>query len=514
MLTQDDWVYKSVQIRNLPMNRMVNISDAWKAEGKPSRYRPDKWFKSQGVQEQLEAIAAPFGDRVIRDESGRIIGIPGFLEVSKGGRDVQQQGTFVSYELAIGYFKDLSTELLGWFSGLIDTKQSEVPQDEPDDSLGFPTTVDDFDGNVRLTPDGRISVYDAIGYATGHKNPYQVWKDLIERIPVFLQKTEEYKFPGRGGKARPTPVADLQVFLEILVVLPGKLAAKVREDAVRSLIRVMKGDPTLVEEILTRIHNPQDLRNLEESIRMRRAKAYGDSGVPVGTLDNPITEITSDIKTGFDWVSKAEQMTDLLAQLATHRGMFILRESPHRPYSPTAKDKSRRIDLILQTMDDFQTLHIYQFETTYIDDTQVTQFWGKGYPEIAYRDFVKSGSAAKKIVAHLVAPAGITSAGVERLKEVQSTLDLKYGGRIKLDAMRLDELVWGEMYPAIEERYRDTQGKFGGLHLNDKIKKVCRKLCDPPKQRKLSGYSQAKLGLSASEQFGDQLTIFPLLNIV
>jgi hypothetical protein len=275
----------------------------------------------------------------------------------------------------------------------------------------------------------------------------------------------------------------------------------------------MKGDPTLVEEILARIQNPQDLQDLEESIRVRRSKAYPDSDMPLGTFDNPITEITADIKNSFSWVSKAEQMTDLLTQLATHRGMFILRESPHRPYSSTAKDKSRRIDLVLQTMDDFQTLHIYQFETTYIDDAQVTQFWGKGYPEIAYRDFVRPGSAAKRIVAHLVAPAGITAAGVERLKQIQSALDQKYQGRIKLDAMRLDELVWGEMYPAIEERYRDTQGKFGGLHLNDKIKKVCKKLCAPPKQRNLSGSSQNRIGLSTSGQVGEQLTIFSLLNM-
>ncbi len=59
--------------------------------------------------------------------------------------------------------------------------------------IGF----EDFGGKVRFTPDGRVSVYDAIAFSTGHKNPYQVWKDLIERDSVFLRKTEEYKFEGR-----------------------------------------------------------------------------------------------------------------------------------------------------------------------------------------------------------------------------------------------------------------------------------------------------------------------------
>ena len=155
----------------------------------------------------------------------------------RGGR--YSQGTFVSYDLAIDYTNILSEEIHQWFTSSL----QRIEEVDNSKTLAL-SEFQEFDGNVRITPDGRVSVYDAIEYVTGYKNRYQVWNDLTERFPVFLQKTEEYKFEGRGGKARLTPVATLQVFLEILMTLPGRIAAQVREKAIRTLIRVMKGDPT------------------------------------------------------------------------------------------------------------------------------------------------------------------------------------------------------------------------------------------------------------------------------
>jgi hypothetical protein len=154
-------------------------------------------------------------------------------------------------------------------------------------------------------------------------------------------------------------------------------------------------------------------------------------------------------------------------------------------------------------MENQETLHIYQFESTYIDDSTVVEAFAKrAYPELAHRDF--SGEGVRYIVAHLVAPGGITFAGVERLREIQSTLDRKYEGRIRLDAMRLDELVWGEMYPAIEEKYQDSSGRFGGLHLNSKIKKLCKQLCE----NRRSEAKQFSLQQSHQQSEAVQLSLF------
>lgn len=180
--------------------------------------------------------------------------------------------------------------------------------------------TDEFNGEVRTTPDGRISVYDGIKFTCAQEDPYNVWKRLSVEHSEVPAKCRNFKFPGRGQ--RETPVATLQVFTEILVLLPGKVAAKVREQAVSTLIRAMNGDPTLVDEIMSRM-NPEDLREVELSAKARREKAYGDN-FAVGTLDNPILERPEkEIRYGYGWKKRTEEMIDNLTLLAAHTGVLV-----------------------------------------------------------------------------------------------------------------------------------------------------------------------------------------------
>lgn len=498
MNLEQDWIYKDIVIRKRSVERMVSITDLWKAEGNQSPFRPDKWFKSELLQEKLEKLAIAVAEGVERDSKRKIIKVPGVLEVARGGR--YTQGTFVSYDLAIDYTQLLSSETYKWFTSVLPENQKT----ESDDRRGLIelTAFEDANNQVRITPDGRISVYDGIAYTTGHKNPRDVWNELGVKFAEVVGKCDNFQFSGQGQRL--TPVATLQVFLEILVLLPGRVAASIREKAVRTLIRAMNGDPTLVEEILDRIQDPQDLKQLENSIRLRRNQFY-DTDLQSGTISNPLTEITVEIKNGYGWAKKTEEMTNLLVQLATHVGeMIIDRDSPHRPYSPTSKNLSRKIPLSLRTLRNMDVLHIYYFESSYIDDADVIDvFSSRAYPDIAYRDYLDKG--VEYVVAHLVAPGGITQTGVERLNEIQQRFNAKYNGRIKLDAMRLDELVWNELYPAIEERYQDAKGKFGIHYLNRKIKNICQKLS----QQKPSSN---KLQISNKPKF-EQLSLFgELLN--
>jgi KilA-N domain len=190
---------------------MVAVTDLWKAAGSPAPLRPDKWFKSDFIQEKLGRLASILESGIERDDKGKIVGVPGSLEIVRGGR--YNQGTFISYDLAIEYSELVSEKFNKWFISVLPESASAMSNaPNPSAVLTFPIGTDDFPGEVRITPDGRVSVYDGIGYLLGNKNPYQVWNDLTERIPVFLQKTEEYKFPGKGGSARLTPVATLEVF--------------------------------------------------------------------------------------------------------------------------------------------------------------------------------------------------------------------------------------------------------------------------------------------------------------
>lgn len=185
------------------------------------------------------------------------------MEIVRGGLS---QGTFTAYSLALDYTEMLSDEVHQWFTSSLGSLSGDDSAILSDSSLEIlPFLPGDFGGEVRFTDDGRVSVYDAIGFTTGHANPRQAWNDLIERVPEVVQKVDNFQFPGRGQRL--TPVASLQVFLEILVTLPGKIAAAVREQAVGTLIRAMQGDPSLAQEIIERIHRPHDLAGLEGFIR-------------------------------------------------------------------------------------------------------------------------------------------------------------------------------------------------------------------------------------------------------
>lgn len=491
-----DWFFGDVGIRNRPTVRMVAITDLWKAADSPTMLRPDKWFKSEEVQEKLEGLALMLEGKVERDLNNKIIQIPGVLDIARGGR--YTQGTFTSYDLGIEYAKKLSVEIYQWFTSVLSTSTIEVERTEISSLLDFPIGSEDFSKQVRMTPDGKVSVYDAIKYTTGDRNPQNVWKRLGETYPEVIVKCQNFQFAGQGQIS--TPVATFEVFLEILIILPGENATTVRTKAVKTLVRAMRGDLTVIEEILDRIQDRRGLIDLEAMIRCRREIAYG-SELPNGTLSNPlhVGQITAEVKAGYGWKNKTSQMVDLLVDLATYAGMMIQRDFPHQALGgSTSKTKNCVVALSLKTLKDLSTLHIYEFVDNYVDDEDVIRIFKlKAYPEIVNRDKPKS---VQCIVAHLVAPGGITGLAVERLKECQRSLDKKYNGAIKLDFMRLDELVWGELYPAIEEKYKNRTERNATPHLN-KIRKICKQLC--------SGIDPSSKALYAStNSLTEQLSLF------
>lgn len=104
---------------------------------------------------------------------------------------------------------------------------------------------------VRITPDGKVSVFDAIvAFRSNPGNPRRVWKDLSERHPEVVRLTDSFQFPGRGQQ--PTPVTDEEGLYQILMLLPGANAAEFRKWAASILTRYRQGDMTLADEITQR----------------------------------------------------------------------------------------------------------------------------------------------------------------------------------------------------------------------------------------------------------------------
>lgn len=102
---------------------------------------------------------------------------------------------------------------------------------------------------MRQTNDKQTAVIDAICLFTG-QTPHdaaQTLRRLLERHPELKSRMAHFKFPGRGQ--RDTIVTDLATLYEILMLLPGRMAAQSRRQAAQLMIRYLGGDLTLIAEV-------------------------------------------------------------------------------------------------------------------------------------------------------------------------------------------------------------------------------------------------------------------------
>ena len=83
----------------------------------------------------------------------------------------------------------------------------------------------------------RVSVIDTIAVITGHSPT--VCSHTLQRIkeayPEVGQDLSNFRFAGRGQ--RDTPVADSRGIVELIFVIPGRAAARVRKAAADVMVR-------------------------------------------------------------------------------------------------------------------------------------------------------------------------------------------------------------------------------------------------------------------------------------
>ena len=105
--------YRGIPIRLRQPGELIGMTDLWKANGVPSRLRPDRWIELLETQRLLQTIASQIKVSPEIDKKGSIAEIPGVLEVFRGG-DRFLQGTFGSRDVVIAYAKNLSIECFMW----------------------------------------------------------------------------------------------------------------------------------------------------------------------------------------------------------------------------------------------------------------------------------------------------------------------------------------------------------------------------------------------------------------
>jgi hypothetical protein len=73
-----------------------------------------------------------------------------------------------------------------------------------------------FDGDlVRFTPDGKVSVLDAIGALTQSECPGTLWEDVKEKYPEIMSHCDSYSF----RKGQSLPVVDTAGWDKLSIVL-------------------------------------------------------------------------------------------------------------------------------------------------------------------------------------------------------------------------------------------------------------------------------------------------------
>ena len=73
---------------------------------------------------------------------------------------------------------------------------------------------------LRFTPDGKVSVIDAIRAVSNSKRPSSIWENLRVEHPEILIYCEDYSFQGEG----PIPVIDSKGWERVWMLLPDFLS--------------------------------------------------------------------------------------------------------------------------------------------------------------------------------------------------------------------------------------------------------------------------------------------------
>ena len=112
----------------------------------------------------------------------------------------------------------------------------------------------------------RISVIDVAVVITGHGAKYasEAVRNIRQNHPDVSEKIGDVKFPdsrGRKGQ-KSTPAMDVRGAVEIILLLPGSQAARVRRQAAELLCRYLGGDLSLVDEVCA-------IRGFQEELAVR-----------------------------------------------------------------------------------------------------------------------------------------------------------------------------------------------------------------------------------------------------
>lgn len=135
---------------------------------------------------------------------------------------------------------------------------------------------EEYQAEVRLTPDNRISVFDLIRVIGGQKNPREVWKRLCTKSSAEYSEVvsfcDSFKFPGRGQQE--TPVIGKEGALVLLGILPGEVGRKYRLDAAKLMLSYLEAPEELAKKAIERIEDKEKLEDVISTAQQKYISKY------------------------------------------------------------------------------------------------------------------------------------------------------------------------------------------------------------------------------------------------
>ena len=156
----------------------------------------------------------------------------------------------------------------------------------------------------RITPDGRISLYDAME-AVGISQPRVTWSRIESEHYKDVTICNNFQFTGQGQ--RTTPVVDFEALVDIFMLLPNNAGSSaLRRDVVKTYRRFKEGDMSLATDIIDRQTDPAMLNWGEERLKAKKSnllrnheiKAHGGTDENSRRVYKDMSDRVNDATTG------------------------------------------------------------------------------------------------------------------------------------------------------------------------------------------------------------------------
>jgi hypothetical protein len=220
-------------------------------------------------------------------------------------------------------------------------------------------------GEIRSTPlgveqDTYYSVFDLTKRVTAKNNPRQYWKLIKEGYPEVVKDLYNFQFAGQGQ--RKTPVATLEKSIEIIFLLPGEIAAKLRRLGAKAIADTIK------QESQSQSSNIKNIESTPGELILMLAQQLVDHERWKAETQK--------------WKTETDQRLDVIEQKSIDATHELHQLPPSKEPAPPMTERAS----------------VRQLVNKWCDANNVNQqvAWRKLYTELYYRDGFSVNSRMKK----------------------------------------------------------------------------------------------------------------------